>query len=313
MPMFNGNGLLVSLGVNPEAQEAACLTGLQRIRGTIPVRSHAYRLPDRATSVKLKASLRRTAQDRWKAMTDQPAEITETASGLTELAAVLLSVEDADEALRHLARTAVVVIPDGPSCGITVTANGVFRTVVFSGSIPPSVDEAQYERNDGPCLEALRTGTPVVVQDLSAEDQERWGGFPPVALAAGAHGVLAYPLEASGQVVGVLNLYAHERDLFPDAVQRIAKQFVDPAALLLSGVLQRLSQAELIAHLNAALDNRAVIDQAIGIIMATRACSARDAFAVLRKMSNDQNVKLRDIAAAMTEAVASGRRDALGA
>lgn len=246
-------------------------------------------------------------------MTDQPAEITETASGLTELAAVLLSVEDADEALRHLARTAVVVIPDGPSCGITVTANGVFRTVVFSGSIPPSVDEAQYERNDGPCLEALRTGTPVVVQDLSAEDQERWGGFPPVALAAGAHGVLAYPLEASGQVVGVLNLYAHERDLFPDAVQRIAKQFVDPAALLLSGVLQRLSQAELIAHLNAALDNRAVIDQAIGIIMATRACSARDAFAVLRKMSNDQNVKLRDIAAAMTEAVASGRRDALGA
>jgi GAF domain-containing protein len=241
-------------------------------------------------------------------MTEQSPVTTGTTAGLTELAALLLSVENADEALLHLARTAVVVVPDGPSCGITVKANGRFRTVVFSGSIPPTVDDAQYERDDGPCLEALRTGVLVIVQDLSAEDRERWGGFPPVALAAGAHGVLAYPLEVGGQVVGVLNLYAHERNLFPEAVQQIAKQFVDPAALLLSGVLQRLSQAELIAHLNAALDSRAVIDQAIGIIMATHTCSADEAFAVLRRMSNDQNVKLRDVAAAMAKAVASGRR-----
>ncbi len=245
-------------------------------------------------------------------MTDQPADVSGPTTGLTELAALLLSAEDADEALHHLARMAVVVIPDGPSCGITVAKDGQFRTVVFSGAIPPSVDEAQYQRNDGPCLEALRTGAPVAVQDLSREDQARWSGFPPVALAAGAHGVLAYPLEVGGQVVGVLNLYAHERDLFPESVQLIAKQFVDPAALILSGVLQRLSQAELISQLNAALGSRTVIDQAIGIIMARRTCSADEAFAVLRRMSNDRNVKLRDVAVAMTEAVASGKRDAMG-
>jgi len=245
-------------------------------------------------------------------MTDQSAETTGATTGLTELAALMLTAEDAGQALHHLARIAVVVIPDGPSCGITVITDGKFKTVVFSGSVPPSVDEAQYQRDDGPCLEALRTATPVVVQDLSAEDPERWSGFPSVALAAGAHGVLAYPLEVAGQVVGVLNLYAHEPNLFPDRVQRIAKQFVDPAALLLSGVLQRLGQADLIAHLNAALASRAVIDQAIGIIMATRACGASEAFAVLRRISNDRNVKLRDVAAAMTEGVASGRRDVLG-
>jgi hypothetical protein len=138
------------------------------------------------------------------------------------------------------------------------------------------------------------------------------GGFPPVALAAGAHGVLAHPLEAEGRVIGVLNLYAHERDLFPEPVQRIAKQFVDPAALLLSGVLQRLTQAEIIARLTAALGSRAVIDQAIGIIMARRACSAEEAFAVLRRMSNDRNVKLRDVAAALTEAATTGKRNVPG-
>jgi transcriptional regulator with GAF, ATPase, and Fis domain len=245
-------------------------------------------------------------------LTEQPADTTGATTGLTELAALLLSAESVEEALHHLARMAVVVVPDGPSCGITVAKDGQYTTVVYSGSIPALVDEAQYQRGDGPCLEALRTGAPVIVQDLSREDQARWGGFPPVALAAGTHGVLAYPLEVDNQIVGVLNLYAHERNLFPEPVQLIAKQFVDPAALLLSGVLRRLSQDELIAHLNAALGSRAVIDQAIGIIMASRACSADEAFAVLRRMSNDRNVKLRDVAAAMTEAAAAGKRSAAG-
>jgi len=244
-------------------------------------------------------------------LTDEPEDIAGT-TGLTELAAMLLSAEDANEALHHLARMAVVVVPDGPSCGITIAMDGKFKTVVYSGSVPESVDEAQYQRGDGPCLEALRTGVRVVVQDLSAEDQGRWGGFPPVALAAGAHGVLAHPLEVDGDVIGVLNLYAHERDLFPEPVQRIAKQFVDPAALLLSGVLRRLSQDELIAQLNAALASRAVIDQAIGIIMARRGCSAAEAFALLRRLSNDRNIKLRDVAAEITATAASGKRDASG-
>ena len=246
------------------------------------------------------------------ALTDQPADMSGATTGLTELAALLLSAESADEALHHLARMAVVVVPDGPSCGITVSEDGQFRTVVYSGAVPASVDEAQYQRGDGPCLEALRTGVPVTVQDLSLEDQARWSGFPPVALAAGAHGVLAYPLEVAGQVVGVLNLYAHERDLFPESVQLIAKQFVDPAALILSGVLRQLSQTELISQLNAALGSRSVIDQAIGIIMARRACGADEAFAVLRRMSNDRNVKLRDIAVSITSAVVTGKRDATG-
>lgn len=245
-------------------------------------------------------------------MTDEPADIAGTTTGLTELAALMLFAEDVDEALHHLARMAVVVVPDGPSCGITIAKDGQFRTVVFAGSIPQSVDDAQYERGDGPCLEALRTGVPVIVQDLAEEDLGRWGGFPPVAIAAGAHGVLAHPLEVSGEVVGVLNLYAHERNLFPEPVQHIAKQFVDPAALILSGVLQRLTQAELIGQLSAALSSRAVIDQSIGIIMARRACSATEAFDVLRRMSNDRNVKLRDIAGAITEAAAAGRRDVFG-
>ncbi len=231
----------------------------------------------------------------------------EVATGLTELAALLLTVEDVEEALRHLARMAVVVIPDGPSCGITVVRDGKFTTVVYSGAIPASVHEAQYEYGDGPGLEAMRTRAPVIVQDFAAE--HRWPGFTATALSAGARGVYAHPLQIGDEVVGALTLYAHERNLFPEAVQRVAVQFVGPAAVLLGGVLARVSQAELIEQLRSGLSSRAVIDQAIGIIMALRRCGPGEALDSLRKISNDRNVKLRQVAADLVGSVAGATTD----
>lgn len=56
----------------------------------------------------------------------------------------------------------------------------------------------------------------------------------------------------------------------------------------------------------AALTSRAVIDQAKGIIMATRACSAPEAFEILVSMSSRQNRKLRDVAAQLVTQAARG-------
>lgn len=141
----------------------------------------------------------------------------------------------------------------------------------------------------------------VVAQDLAAE--HRWGDFPRQALAAGARGACAFPLEADGQVVGALNLYAHKPGLFPEPVRQIAAQFAEPASILLAGVLHRLSQAEMISQLRAALAARGIIDQAIGIIIAHRHCSSERAFRILRKVSNDRNIKLRVVAAEVVRAV----------
>jgi hypothetical protein len=99
---------------------------------------------------------------------------------------LLLSVETLEQALAHLAQVAVAVIPDGPSCGITVIRDGKPVTAVYAGSIPETVHDDQYRRGDGPCLEAARTGEVVVVQDLAAET--RWDGFPAAAVAGGARG-----------------------------------------------------------------------------------------------------------------------------
>lgn len=227
-------------------------------------------------------------------MGERVAESGQITAGLTELAALLLAVEDTGHALRHLARIAVAVVPDGPSCGITVMRNDRAVSEVYEGSVSARVEDSQYELGDGPGLEAQRTGKVVVSQDLAAET--RWGDWPSVAVESGARGAYAHPLTIGGEVVGALSLYAHEPDLFPEEVQRIADQFAEPAALLLGGLLRRQSQSEVIDQLRSAMASRAVIDQAIGIVMAQRRCGPQAAFGVLRRTSNERNVKLRTVA-----------------
>ena len=199
---------------------------------------------------------------------------------------------------------AVAVVPDGPSCGITVMKDGRPVTAVYAGPIPKALHDEQYVRGDGPCLEAMRTGQVIVVRDLAAE--KRWNGFPAAAAAGGVHGVYAHPLTVGGEVAGALNLYAHGAGLFPPPVQQVAMQFAEPATLLLNGVMQRLSQAEVISQLHDAMESRAIVGQATGIIMAQRRCGPDEALNVLIKISNDRNIKLREVARVLAEAVVSG-------
>jgi hypothetical protein len=125
-------------------------------------------------------------------------------------------------------------------------------------------------------------------------------------MAGGPRGVYAHPLTIGGAVAGTLGLYAHEPGLFPAPVQRIAAQFAEPAALLLDGVIRRVSQEQLIAQLHDAIETRTIIGQATGIIMAQRRCGRDEALNVLVKISNDRNIRLREVARMLVEATASG-------
>ena len=239
-------------------------------------------------------------------MDDEEPDIGWSASALAGLIALLLTVETLEHALQHLAEMAVAVIPDGPSCGITVVRDGRPTTAVYAGSIPRTVHDYQYQRREGPGLDAARTGQAIVVQDLASQD--RWGGFRTAAMQAGVRGVYAHPLTLSDGTSGAMTLYAHEPGLFPEPVQVVARQFAGPARLLIDGVMQRLSREDVISQLNEAISSREVIGQATGIIMAERRCGPQEAMDALIKISNDRNIKLRDVARAMVEAFGSGKR-----
>jgi transcriptional regulator with GAF, ATPase, and Fis domain len=216
------------------------------------------------------------------------------AASITQLQNVLLGTESIEKFVQELAIQAAHLIADSLSCGITLSRGGQAATVACSDDLGSEVNHLQYTLGEGPCLAALQAGLAMQVEDAAAE--RRWPSFCGQAAARGVRSVLALPLIAQDQTVGVLNLYALAAAAFgADETQR-AEQFAETAAGALALGLRLVSYAALTEQLQASLASRAVIDQAVGIIMAQQRCTQDAAFAALRSASQHRNVKLREVA-----------------
>ncbi|WP_111766033.1 GAF and ANTAR domain-containing protein [Nakamurella deserti] len=226
-------------------------------------------------------------------------------AALRELSAVLTSTESFHELIQRIAELAARTVPTALTCGITVATDGRVVTVGAADALAAQLDEQQYRLEAGPCLEALWTGRVVDVPDLSRE--QRWDGYPVQAMAQGISAVYASPLRVRDDTVGALNLYAARPYAFDDDDQRASiQQLADLTTVAITGSLRNYGDARLSDQLQTALNSRAVIDQAIGIVMATRHCSAEEAFATLRTISQTRNVRLAVIAAGLVERTAGG-------
>jgi GAF domain-containing protein len=152
-----------------------------------------------------------------------------------------------------------------------------------------------------PCLTSLRTGETIEIDDLVEDD--RWGDYRTSALAHGVRSSLSLPLRADGRVMGALNFYSSIAGLFGAAERALASGFARETSRALALGIRMAERSEMSEHLQAALASRAVIDQALGIIMGQNRCSAGVAFELLRSISQNRNVKLRDVAVEMVTAV----------
>ena len=112
----------------------------------------------------------------------------------------------------------------------------------------------------------------------------------------GVHSVLSLPLLLPDRVVGAMNVYAHTKDAFGPEAVRIGELFARPAAVSVHNA-QILAQSQRLAtQLAEALTNRAVIDQALGVIMSRTGAAPEEAFGRLRAMSQSQHVKVAEVA-----------------
>jgi GAF domain-containing protein len=211
-----------------------------------------------------------------------------------ELQVLLLSTAGIEEFLQKVADLAASRVTDGLSCGITLRPNGRPLTVANSDELAATVDEVQYGIDKGPCLHAMRTGEVVSVPDTAGEP--RWAGFEVRAAAHGVGSSLSIPLIAEDRQIGALNLYAPVAEAFGPAELRRAEGFAATASGALALAMRQAEQADLTEQLRAALASRAVIDQALGVIMAQERCTAAQAFEILRRASQNRNVKLREVA-----------------
>ena len=217
--------------------------------------------------------------------------------------------EDVATFLDSLVRWAVEQSPGAEACGLTVEQAGRGQTVTYSGELAARGDERQYELDDGPCLEALRTGTVVTVRDLA--DEDRWGDYPRRALEAGVRSSLSFPLALGERGRGALNLYSGRADAFGDVDQQAGRSCAGQASGALTVAWRMADREHAVEHLRRGMLTRQEIGQAVGLLMAQRRCTADEAFKLLQHASQRSNEKLRDVAHRMItgheERVASTR------
>lgn len=174
-------------------------------------------------------------------------------------------------------------------------------TAIYTNPDSPEIDAAQYREGKGPCLDAWRHKRVFRVDQVERCASE----YPGFAAACAEHGVLStlsLPMVSGDVAVGAMNLYAHVPDGFTEDDEALALDLAGAAGSVLSNVSAYWTAFDLSQNLNEAMKTRAVIEQAKGMLMAlSPGLSADDAFDLLRKASQRENVKLRVIAQRIVE------------
>ena len=227
-------------------------------------------------------------------------------ASLAGLSGLLTGPRPVQETLVQIAEFAVRAIPGAEGSGLTMLEDDRPQTVVASAEFVHAVDDVQYGLGEGPCLLAVETRSTQTSGSLGGEP--RWPRFGPRVGRMGVHSVLSLPLLLPDRVVGALNVYAHAKDAFGSESVRIGELFARPAAVSVHNA-QILAQSQRLAEqLGAALVNRAVIDQALGVIMSRTGATSEQAFDRLRAMSQSQHLKVAEVSRVlMDEAVRRAR------
>jgi GAF domain-containing protein len=226
----------------------------------------------------------------------------ETQAELIGLQNALLNTDNVEQFMHELAVLSTRVVTDGLSCGMTLRQRGrPLATGACSDPLASAADEVQYQTGDGPCLHAMRHAQRVRIHDVATYG--RWPRFEKRAASLGIRSSLSLPLVADGEPVGALNLYSRTPGAFGDAETRRAENFARHASGALTLALRMASCTDLNDQLRSSMVSRAVIDQAVGVVMATEHCAQDRAFALLRTVSQNTNVKLRDLAVTIVTSV----------
>jgi GAF domain-containing protein len=214
-----------------------------------------------------------------------------------EIGQIRLGDNRLEDILKRIAGLAKRTVPGADEVSVTLVRDRGPHTAAYTGQLALTLDEWQYEGNQGPCLRAAAEQTVISVPDLAAD--RRWPQWAARAVETGALSSLSVGLPVQDKVTGALNVYATAAQAFDEDAMLLAQTFAGYAAVALANAYLHDTTAGLAEHMRRAMEHRAVIEQAKGIIMADRRCTADQAFAILNKLSQDTNRKLRDVAAAL--------------
>lgn len=213
---------------------------------------------------------------------------------IAELARIDFARNSMQEILGQIAQLArAALTPDGE---VSVTLLGpTANTAAWTGPMAVELDRCQYESGKGPCVDAAAAGENLLISDIAVE--QRWPLFGEAARDAGVASMLSLTLPVQDGITGALNVYSWKAGGFDETALELGRTFASYAAVAVGNAHLYNDASTQARQMREAMEHRAVIEQAKGIVMRDRRCTAEEAFDVLRELSNTTNRKMRDVAA----------------
>jgi len=183
---------------------------------------------------------------------------------------------------------AAETIPGCDMAGVSIARRDSVDTPSATSEALRRADELQYALGEGPCLDALREQEAVHSQDLSSDPRwPRWG--PNMVSEVGMYSVMSHRLFVTEDGLGALNFYGATKSAYDS--EALAEGVAFAAAVAVA-----LASAQNESHLQIAIDARTLTGQATGMLMERFHLSATQAFALMTRVSSQQNMKIRTLA-----------------
>ncbi len=166
------------------------------------------------------------------------------------------------------------------------------------------LEELQIRHQEGPCIAAFDGKELVSAEDLT--EDPRWPSFKEAAVARGVRAVLASPVPYNQHAVGVVAVLSEKLRPWSAEEELALVAFTDLAALLVASMIQGEQHSEVAAQLQGALNSRAVIEQAKGVLIGQQGLSAHAAYEQLRAQARAQRRKIVAVSADLVRNAVGG-------
>ncbi|MFD5162104.1 ANTAR domain-containing protein [Streptomyces hawaiiensis] len=210
---------------------------------------------------------------------------------MASMARDLLAQESVGATLDHITRAATHHVAGCDAAGILLLHGKRVETLAPTHDLVVESDRLQERLAEGPCFDAARTSTAERVfriADFTAE-QPHWPAYAAQARELGVGSMMGFLLYTEDEDLGALDLYSHHPGSFTDDSETAGWLLASHAAIAFSSARSH-------AQMEQAMATRHVIGEAMGILMGSHHLTEEQAFEVLRRYSQEKNIKLREVA-----------------
>ncbi|MFE5084145.1 GAF and ANTAR domain-containing protein [Streptomyces mirabilis] len=213
------------------------------------------------------------------------------AQQMASMARDLLAQDSVGATLARITASATDLVEGCDAAGILVLHEAKVETLAATHQLVIDNDQLQQRLGEGPCFDAARSsqGERVFrIADLTGEHQ-RWPAYAPQAHALGVGSMMGFLLFTDDEDLGALNLYSRKTGAFTETGELAGWLLASHAAVA-------FSSARTHTQMEHAVATRHIIGEAMGILMGSRHLTEEEAFDMLRRYSQDNNIKLREVA-----------------